>query len=116
MIFEKTKGYVHARSIELNDELNILLKSNQSSFFSKVTRINLIIENGLTAPLTESGTIIVNGIHASCYAVCDSHSHAHIAMKPLVYWYKLRQFFSTFELNSNPIHDLILINFSEILC
>jgi hypothetical protein len=69
LIFEKKKGYIKARYIELNDELNIINTNDGRSLFSRVTRIGVKIETGFTAPLTGSTTIIVNGIHASCF--CD---------------------------------------------
>ena len=69
MIFEKRKGYIKSKFIELNDELNIVMTNSRYSSFSKVTQITVKFENGYTAPLTESTTIIVNGIHSSCF--CD---------------------------------------------
>ena len=69
MIFERRKGYIKSKFIDLYDELNIVVINSGYSSFSKVTKITIKYETGFTAPLTESTTIIVNGIHSSCF--CD---------------------------------------------
>jgi hypothetical protein len=95
LIFEKNKGYIRAEYINLNDEFQV---SNGTLLsFSKVTSINQLVENGFIAPLTESGSLIVNGIHASCFAGVSSHSLAKLFTKPLVYFYNLKKYFQKLE-------------------
>jgi hypothetical protein len=77
---------------------------NNGSLFSKVYKISVHIENGFIAPLTESGTIIVNGIHASCYTI-NSHYLAHLTMKPLIYWHKFNKMIGFNDVESNEIHN-----------
>jgi len=48
-----------------------------------VQRVASVDSEGVYAPLTLEGTIIVNGIAASCYAYTHSHRLAHAAMKPV---------------------------------
>ncbi|XP_065577708.1 sonic hedgehog protein-like isoform X2 [Artemia franciscana] len=51
-----------------------------------VTEVAFSVQTGVYAPLTNTGTIIVNSVAASCYAVVDSHLIAHWAFFPLR-WY-----------------------------
>jgi len=43
---------------------------------------------GIYAPLTVAGTIVVDGVAASCYASTRSHTAAHAAMKPMRTMYR----------------------------
>ena len=42
-----------------------------------------MLDIGLAAPLTEEGTIVVDGTLASCYAEISSHMIAHAAFFPV---------------------------------
>lgn len=50
---------------------------------SRVVRKRTVFKRGVFAPLTETGTIIVDDALASCYALVTSHSLAHTVMAPL---------------------------------
>lgn len=50
---------------------------------SRVTRVALREARGALAPLTGQGTVVVDGVVASCYAVVDRHALAHLAFSPL---------------------------------
>jgi len=50
---------------------------------NQVTRVETVQAQGVYAPLTVSGTIVVDGVAASCYAETRSHRAAHAAMKPM---------------------------------
>ena len=74
---------------------------------------------GYVAPLTMAGTILVNDVLASCYAVVDSHRLAHVAMSPVRWWYTFeRQLnqkkFNSFE-NGTHWYPQALMSLSETL-
>lgn len=50
---------------------------------SRVVSVEFGTAKGVYAPLTISGTLVVDGILASCYAVVKSHSLAQTALWPL---------------------------------
>ena len=58
----------------------------------KVEKIRFDFKTGYIAPLTNHGTLLVNNIHASCYAEINSHLVADWAVTPIKYWYKLRKY------------------------
>jgi hypothetical protein len=53
-----------------------------------VQRVEKVQMKGIFAPLTEAGTIVVDGVGASCYACTKSHKAAHAAMKPMRSMYR----------------------------
>lgn len=50
---------------------------------SRITRVTVRGSRGAFAPLTQQGTLVVDGVVASCYAVLEQHSLAHWAFSPL---------------------------------
>lgn len=83
-----------------------------------VEKIRFDFKTGFIAPLTSHGTLLVNNIHASCYAEINSHLVADWAVTPIKYWYKLRKYLllstsqSNFDTNENNV-DISL--FSNLL-
>ncbi|KAM4601805.1 indian hedgehog B protein-like [Polymixia lowei] len=55
---------------------------------SRITRVSVGEGRGAYAPLTAHGTVVVDGVVASCYAAVDRHDLAHRALSPLRLMYR----------------------------
>uniref|UniRef100_A0AC35GSL8 Hint domain-containing protein n=1 Tax=Panagrolaimus sp. PS1159 TaxID=55785 RepID=A0AC35GSL8_9BILA len=64
---------VEAENLQISDCL-LLLNQKQLLIRSRITKIEIIKEKGIYAPLTENGNIIVNEIFASCFSDIDNQS------------------------------------------
>ncbi|KAF7216051.1 indian hedgehog B protein [Nothobranchius furzeri] len=64
-------------------------KANWHTRLSVVTFVKEKRSTGLYAPLTQHGSILVNGVLVSCYAAVDSHQLSHWALAPLRLFYRL---------------------------
>lgn len=73
---------VFAADVEIGD---VLLTRGPGSVMrpSRVVKKRMVARHGVFAPLTRTGTIIVDDALASCYAIVKSHALAHAAMAPL---------------------------------
>ncbi|TRY69193.1 hypothetical protein TCAL_06825 [Tigriopus californicus] len=103
-----------AKEVQIGQD--ILIQHNAKQFRSaKVVQINVVIEKGLYAPLTEEGTVIVNDILASSYSHVHSHSLAHASFLPMRLFYNLRSHYSTGRANrlSSSEHSEIIENTVE---
>ncbi|XP_006636857.2 indian hedgehog signaling molecule a [Lepisosteus oculatus] len=55
----------------------------------RITSVSLREDRGAYAPLTQQGTVVVNGVLASCYAAFDKHTLAQWAFAPLRLFYSV---------------------------
>lgn len=68
--------------------------------FLNVTNIETVLEVGYACPLTESGTLLINGCHVSCYSDCISHELADVVSWPI----KTFSFLQNLGANENGVH------------
>lgn len=61
--------------------------------WDKVVENRLVLEEGVFAPLTTEGTVLVDDVVASCYAFVDNQELAHIAFLPYRMWSSVKTFF-----------------------
>lgn len=85
--------YVYAESIHVND--SIIVYRNSKAYVERVTDSSKLIQKGVFAPLTSSGTIVVNNVFASCYAVIDNQFLAHLSFIPIRFFHNLVNLFSS---------------------
>ena len=71
-----------AENVKAGDIIKALSSDGSSIVTTSVSKIKLKLNYGAFAPLTEEGTVLVNGIMASCYALTENHSMAHLSFLP----------------------------------
>jgi len=69
---------IPARDVKVGDILYV--RADHSVEKDAVLNISKVYEKGVYAPVTLSGTILVNDVHTSCYFDVLSHKWSHIAM------------------------------------
>ncbi|XP_045613301.1 sonic hedgehog protein [Procambarus clarkii] len=82
-------GVVLAGRVEAGDFL--LVTSHGKVRLEQVVGIRHEIGEGVFAPLTAEGTVVVDGLVASCYAVIDSQAIAHWAFLPVRLYSNLKE-------------------------
>lgn len=65
--------------------------STQQLIADELIRIEAVLRTGVYAPLTKAGTVVVDGVAASCYATIDSARLAHAVFAPLRLLTNLRE-------------------------
>jgi len=81
------QGYVPAGSITQGDVVQVFDGKGVSN--TCVTSVHLEERTGVFAPFTFEGTLFVDGVAASCYAVLKSHMLCHVAMTPIRFLYRV---------------------------
>ncbi|CAD1475674.1 unnamed protein product, partial [Heterotrigona itama] len=60
--------------------------------WDKVVDSRLVLEQGIYAPLTSEGTVLVDDVVASCYAIVDNQQLVHLAFLPYRMWSSVKTF------------------------
>jgi len=116
LIHRHNDGFVWAEKLLKGDEILVISSEHTNKTnWEEIIDITDIDKQGLIAPLTEQGTIIVNNVHASCYALVKSHTIGHLALTPYR-WYG-RIFGRSSNTNTQPIlpYANILLHFFKNL-
>nr|XP_031829455.1 sonic hedgehog protein A [Nomia melanderi] len=74
--------------------------------WDKVMDSRLVLEEGVYAPLTMEGTLLVDDVVASCYAVVDNQDLAHLAFLPYRIWSSLKSFVRRLTLEDTRYPDI----------
>ncbi|RZF35234.1 hypothetical protein LSTR_LSTR009358 [Laodelphax striatellus] len=82
---------VFADSVKPGDSVLLANISGGEPIIDKVTHIDTFTTSGVYAPLTRTGTIVVNGVSASCYALINSQFVAHLSFAPLRIYLNLKE-------------------------
>uniref|UniRef100_A0A1I8MN98 Hedgehog protein n=3 Tax=Musca domestica TaxID=7370 RepID=A0A1I8MN98_MUSDO len=94
MIWNREKSlteYVFADRVEEGDQVFV---HDESGVLrpQRVVDLRAVLKTGFVAPLTKEGTIVVNSVAASCYAVVNSQSLAHWTYAPMRLWAMLKSY------------------------
>lgn len=76
-----TANFRFAELVRIGDF--VLVNVNSTLEPRRVKSIKQELHRGVYAPLTYDGTIVVNSIAASCYALVEKHSMAHWSFMPM---------------------------------
>ena len=118
LIHQRRDGFVWAEKLRLGDEILVVpADSDNQTQWEEILNISDVHKQGLMAPLTDQGTIIVNNVHASCYALVKTHQLGHMALAPYR-WY--RRFFGSLSDGQNTTTPIlsyanVLLNFFKSL-
>ena len=70
----------------------LLTTEKNSIHMERVTHIKVESKQGVYAPLTREGTLVVNSVVASCYAYIDNVFIAHSAFAPMRIFHDISQY------------------------
>lgn len=75
---------VFASEIDIGSKLQVIEDGELVS--GEIVRIEKVKSQGFYAPLTPSGTIVINNVVSSNYASVQNHYFAHLVMQPYRWW------------------------------
>ena len=104
-----TPRYLQAARLRPGDSIfSLRSDSNATTEEAQVIKmIRKVKRNDAYAPLTESGTLVVDGMIVSCYAQYEHHSLIHAVMYPFRMYNKIKQFFIGSYTQTNGLHAYV---------
>lgn len=96
MLYTNEKKYIFAKDVQFNQTLMVYNEMKKIFHPSLVLNVSYVSDVGMYAPLTDEGTIMVDDVFASCYALFPSHDVSHA-----VFWLWRKILFPFFEDHSN---------------
>lgn len=118
LIRRRQDGFVWAEKLVNGDEILVSASTvTNETHWEEIVAITDVRKQGLLAPLTEQGTIVVNNVHASCYALVKSHQVAHFALAPYRLYLRMFGSLSQTESMTTPIlsYANVLLHFFKNL-
>lgn len=85
---------VFAERVEPGDYIKVLNSNKTKLIEARVTKVQVRSSIGAFAPLTEEGTLLVNGVLVSCYALTEDLNTAHLSFLPWRYTYEILKHFA----------------------
>jgi hypothetical protein len=76
-------SFKFAYKLTTNDSILIYDSKMNKSMTEIIVSIRIGLVDAYSAPVTQLGTMLVNDILISCYALIESHSLAHLVMSPI---------------------------------
>ncbi|KAM4689806.1 sonic hedgehog protein [Discoglossus pictus] len=93
---------IFASNIRPGDQVYIVDRNLMRLKSVQVKKVYFEEDTGAYAPLTTHGTVVVDGVLASCYAVIEDHRWAHMAFAPLRFAFDLVSFIFPKDYISSP--------------
>ncbi len=73
---------VFAENVKPGDYIKVVKQNNKEFVAVKVDKVTSVAGKGAYAPLTKQGTVVVDGVVASCYAHTKDVRKAHLSFRP----------------------------------
>ena len=91
------RSTVFAGRVRPGDKLRVRDPADENELrhrlrWDEVVDSRLILEEGIYAPLTSEGTVVVDDVVASCYAIVDNQQLVHLAFLPYRVWSGVKTF------------------------
>ena len=115
LISIQNNQFKFAKELVKGDTIVTFDTTNQTKKTETIQSIHIVKVDKYSAPLTMSGTLLVDDVLVSCYAEVNNHFMAHNALAPIRYWHHIQKAFNnilpevihsklTIEKQSNGTH------------